>query len=287
MAVYERAYRGYAGTYTPEWSRFLALARFGFYRVFASRLFAAFYALCFLPALVLGAMIYFSHNSKLLQLLNIQAGDVVLIDSTMFMGFLGFEGKFLGFLLALIVGPALITPDMLNNALPLYLSRPFSRTEYVAGRLAVLLALLSAITWVPFLLLFALQAYLAGWDWTRTNLHVPAAIFVGSWIWITCISLVSLAVSAVLKSKLWARVVMFVLLFALAAFGAVLAEALGLGFGHNLNVFQMNLVVWSAMFHVPLRGMPPVWSAWVTLIVTCAISLRVLYGKIQAYEVVR
>lgn len=287
MAVYERAYRGYTGIYTAEWSRFLAPARYGFHHVFASRLFAAFYAACFLPALALGTLIYFSHNAKLLQLFGIQPGELALINSTMFMGFLAFQGKFLGFLLALIVGPALITPDMLNNAMPLYLSRPFNRTEYVAGKLSVLLVLLSAITWVPYLLLFALQSYLAGWEWTRANLNVPGAIFVGSWIWIVCISLVSLAVSAVLKSKLWSRVVMFVVLFALAAFGAVLAEGLGLGFGHNLNVFQMNLVVWSAMFGVPLDGMPSVWSAWATLIVTCAISLRILYGRIRAYEVVR
>jgi len=288
MAVYERAYRGYAGGYTREATRFFALARYGVQRVFAARLFVAFYAACFLPAVVLGTLIYGSHNAKVLAFLRVDPGDVVLINSPMFMGFLAFEGKFLGFLLALIVGPALIAPDLANNALPLYLSRPFNRTEYIAGKLAVLIGLLSTITWVPYLLLYALQAYFAGWEWTKDNLNIPGAIFVGSWIWILCISTIALAAPALLKSKLWSRVFMFVVLFALAAFGAVLAEGLGLGLGHNLNVFQMNLVVWSEMFDVPIgEGSRPLWSAWATLIGACAISLGILYRKVRAYEVVR
>jgi len=288
MAVYERAYRGYAGGYTREASRVVALARHGFQRVFGARLFVAFYAACFLPAVVLGALIYGSHNANVLAFLGMEPGSAVIISSSFFMWFLAWEGKFFGFLLALIVGPALIAPDMSNNALPLYLSRPFSRTEYIAGKLLVLIGLLSAITWAPYLLLYALQAYLAGWEWTKDNLNVPAAIFVGSWIWILCISTIALAAPAILKSKLWSRVFMFVVLFALAAFGAVLAEGLGLGFGHNLNVFQMNLVVWSEMFDVPIGDdSRPLWSAWATLIAACAVSVGILYRKIRAYEVVR
>jgi hypothetical protein len=288
MAVYERAYRGYAGGYTAEAWRFLALARHGLQRVFAPRLFAAFYAASFLPAVGLGALIYVSHNAKVLKFMGLNPGDVAIVSSGMFMYFLAFEGKFLGFLMALIVGPALIAPDLLNNALPLYLSRPFNRTEYIAGKLAVLVGLLSSITWVPYLLLYALQAYLAGWEWTKANLNIPGAIFVGSWIWILCISTISLAATATLKSKIWSRVFMFVVLFALAAFGTVLAVGLGLGFGHNLNVFQMNLVVWSAMFDVPIGDETrPLWSAWATLIAACAISTAILYRKVRAYEVVR
>jgi len=288
MAVYERAYRGYAGGYTAEAWRFLALARHGLQRVFAPRLFAAFYTACFLPALFLGAWIYVSNSAKVLNFLGLSAGGIAAVGSGAFMAFLGFEGKFLGFLMALIVGPALIVPDLVNNALPLYLSRPFNRTEYIAGRLAVLVGLLSSITWVPYLLLYALQAYLAGWEWTRDNLNIPGAIFVGSWIWILCISTISLAAAVTLKSKIWSRVFMFVVLFALAAFGAVLAEGLGLRFGHNLNVFQMNLVVWSEMFDVPIGDQTrPLWSAWATLIAACAISVAILYRKVRAYEVVR
>jgi ABC-type transport system involved in multi-copper enzyme maturation permease subunit len=50
------------------------------------------------------------------------------------------------FLLTAFVGPGLISPDLGNNALVLYFCRPFSRTEYVAGKLLVLVKLLSYIT---------------------------------------------------------------------------------------------------------------------------------------------
>jgi len=173
VAVYERAYRGYSGVHTPAWSRFLVLPRYGLQGVFASRFFLAFFVACFIPALALLIMIYLSHNAKLLQLVGATPADITLIDAPLFMAFLVFEGKFLGLLLAMIVGPALIAPDMLNNALPLYLSRPFNRTEYILGKLSVLVLLLSAITWIPYLFLFALQGYMSGWEWTQARLHVP------------------------------------------------------------------------------------------------------------------
>jgi hypothetical protein len=50
----------------------------------------------------------------------------------------------------------------------------------------------------------------------------------------------------------------------------------------------MNLVVWSAMFDVPIGDETrPLWSAWATLIAACAISTAILYRKVRAYEVVR
>ena len=54
----------------------------------------------------------------------------------------------LAFLLTTLVGPSLIAPDLSNGALPLYLSRPFSRIQYVAGKMIVLLLLLSLITFM-------------------------------------------------------------------------------------------------------------------------------------------
>lgn len=286
MAVYERAYRGYAGSYTPPWSRFLVPVRFAFQSIFASRLFLAFFVACFFPALVMGVGIYISHNLRVLQFFGVQA-DEMLIDSAHFMGFLAFEAKFLGFLLALIVAPALICPDMLNNALPLYLSRPFSRSEYLLGKLSVLILLLSVITWIPYSLLFALNAGLSGAEWTRGHLYILWAILLGSWFWILTLSLISLAVSAVFQRKLWARVFMFVLLTALGAFGAILAEGVGLWWGNNLNVFQMNLVIWGHLFRTPVEPAPPLWSACLTLAVACGLSVALLYRRIRPYEIVR
>src|SRR6185312_16272638 len=130
MAVYDRNFGIYQGVRTPTWSRFLILPRYAYQEVFQSRLFVTFLGFCCLLPF---------------------AG--LLINAAFFRRGLEFQG-FLCFVLALMVGPALISPDLRNNGLPLYLSRPFSRTEYVLGKTAVLALLMSAITWIPGLLLF-------------------------------------------------------------------------------------------------------------------------------------
>src|SRR6266852_1287555 len=70
--------------------------------------------------------------------------------------FVSVQGVF-AFLLTAFTGPGLISPDLANGALPLYFCRPFSRAEYVIGKSSVLAILLSQITWVPGLVLFAVQ----------------------------------------------------------------------------------------------------------------------------------
>ena len=47
MAVYEQTYRRYAGKLTPEWSRFLIIPRHAYRGVFSSKLFTAFFVVCF------------------------------------------------------------------------------------------------------------------------------------------------------------------------------------------------------------------------------------------------
>lgn len=287
MAVYERTYKGYQGAFTPAWSRFLILPRYAFQRVFASRIFLAFFVGCLTPSLIAMFVIYLTHNIKALEVIGMKPGDLALINTQFFLTLLTVQGMFLGFVLVVIVGPALLSADMSNNALPLYFSRPFSRTEYVLGKMSVLVILLSSITWIPNLLLFFLQAYLAGWEWTRAHLRIPVAIFVGSWVWILTLSLTALAVSAFFKRKMSARIFLFVIFTILGSFGGILTEALGLWWGHNLNVFQMSLVIWGALFDAPITPAPPLWTAWVTLLVALGISLGLLSRKIKAYEVVR
>ena len=62
MAVYEQSYKPYTGRLTPEWSRFLIIPRHAYRAVFNSKLFIAFFAICFLPLLVEAILIYLRHN---------------------------------------------------------------------------------------------------------------------------------------------------------------------------------------------------------------------------------
>jgi ABC-2 type transport system permease protein len=62
----------------------------------------------------------------------------------------------LSMILILLVGPDLISQDLRFNALPLYLSRPLRRIDYIAGKLGVIAAFLGLVIIVPCLLAYAL-----------------------------------------------------------------------------------------------------------------------------------
>src|SRR5215203_5725440 len=224
MAVYEHAYAPYEGALTPTWSRFFIIPRYAFRDLFQAKLLTGFFAICFVYPLVAAIIIYLHHNANALAIFQLPVDEILPIDNDFFRYFVAAQARF-AFLLALFVGPALVAADLSNNGLPLYLSRPFSRAEYVFGKLSVLLILLSAVTWIPGLLLFALQAYLAGAGWAWYNASIAAALFVGSWAWILTISLVALAISAFVKWSLLARAAMFGLLIVPSALAQVINSA--------------------------------------------------------------
>src|SRR5678810_411096 len=142
MAVYEHTYKQYLGKLTPEWSRFLVIPRHAFRGVFKSKLFTAFFVICFIPLLVQAILIYLHHNVNALGIMKVNVRELLPIDASFFEAFVNVQAGF-AFFVALLVGPPLVSRDLRNNALPLYLCRPFSRTEYVMGKMSVLLILLS------------------------------------------------------------------------------------------------------------------------------------------------
>lgn len=291
MAVYERNYGRYKGPLTPVGSRFLILPRYAFREVFQSKFFVAFFTLCFAVPFAGLLMIYLHHNLAALKFLNLPLEELkneLPINATFFRLGLEWQGS-LAFILAMAVGPALIAPDLRNNGLPLYLSRPFTRTEYVLGKMMVLITLLSLITWIPGMLLFFFQAYLDGAGWLGENLGTGMAIFVGSWLWILVLSLVALAISAWVKWKPVARVTMLIVFFVLSGFARALNEALDTWWGWLASIWAATQNVWASLFGQTIDSdlAMPVWAAWLSLAAACALCLWLLSRRIRAYEVVR
>src|SRR5258705_10617496 len=212
MAVYEQTYKHYAGPLTYEWIRFFIIPRHAYRGVFKSKLFTAFFVICFIPLLVEAILIYLQHNVNVLGILRVNVRELIPIDASFFETFVNLQGGF-AFFVALLVGPPLVSRDLRNNALPLYLCRPFSRTEYVLGKMSVILILLSLITWIPQLLLFLFQSYLEGFNWYKDNLWIASAIFIGSAVWILLLALISQAVSALVNCRAIASVTILGLFF--------------------------------------------------------------------------
>lgn len=302
MAVYEQSYRPYAGPRTPENGRFLVIPRYAFRNVFQGKLLTAFFVLCFIPVLVAAIMIYLKHNVSALTILQASVGDLLPIDADFFYTFLAAQGS-LAFFLTVLVGPPLVAQDLNNNALSLYLARPFSRAEYLAGKASVLVFLLSVITWVPGLLLFALQAYLDGGAWFKANYWVAGAIFGGSALLLTVLTLLALAISAALRWRTVASGALVALALIPLALGNIINEIFQTRWGHLISLRDLIRAVWGYLFRNfvtetvfletrPTGGPgdaltePPVWISFAILVLLCAFCVWWLRRRVRAYEVV-
>jgi ABC-2 type transport system permease protein len=284
MAVHKRSYRGYAGQLTPLWSRFSIVTRYAFKNVFQWKLLTAFFVVCFLFPLLCAAGIYVNHNLRLLAMLG--ARSLFDVDAGFFSIFLRVQGS-LAFILTALVGPGLVSPDLANSALPLYFCRPLSRAAYVAGKMLVLVSLLSLITWVPGLLLFLIQSTLAGWSWMGANLWLAAGIFLGAAIEILVFSVLALALSAWIKRKLAAGAALLAVFFFGAGFAEAADAVLGTHKGAFLNLGRLIATVQAQLFRQPWRSPISGASAWMALLAVSGFCLWLLARKVRAYEVVR
>ena len=295
MAVYKRRYNSYTGSLTPQWSRFFVLTRFALADLFKSRFFVLLLILCMIPLLFAAGYIFVANN-KTLQLLmqaRPEVGSFFKVENDFFIVVMIVQAE-AAFLLNCWVGPVLISGDLTNGALPLFLSRPFSRPDYVLGKLAVLGLLLSAVTWVPGLLLFGLQSSLAhnGWIWSHLWMIVP--IVFCSLIWILALSLLSLAVSAWVKLRIVATGVTFIIFFVPAGLGEMFNHIMGTYWGALLNFSYMFRIILERGFRDPYRllnrmsdGEIPVAAAWCSLIFVCLLALVILNVRLRARETVR
>jgi len=193
----------------------------------------------------------------------------------------------LAFLLTAFIGPGLVSPDLSNGALTLYLCRPLSRTEYVLGKMSVLFITLSWITWLPGLVLFFVQASISGSQWMWDNLWITGAIVLGSLIWITVLSLAALALSAWVRWRIVAGALLLGLFFLGAGFARAINAVLRTHHGYLIDLSQLVSIVWHDLFRD--IGDPPlsVTEAWIALLTFAAFCLYLLMRKIRANEVVR
>jgi ABC-type transport system involved in multi-copper enzyme maturation permease subunit len=293
MAVYKRRYNSYAGSLTPQWSRFFVLTRYAFADLFKSRFFVLLFILCLVPCLFFAGYIFIANNKTLQLLMQIRSAGLFSVETQYFIVIMTVltQGAFL---LNCWVGPVLIAGDLTNGALPLFLSRPFSRADYVLGKLAVLGLLLSAVTWVPCLLLFSLQAGLANGAWIWSHLWMVVPIVLCSAIWILMLSLISLAVSAWVKLRIVATGVIFVSFFIPAGLGEMFNAIMGTHWGRLLNLSYMFRLVLASGFREQsgLLGSSgwneiPVPAAWGMMIFVCLLSLVILNARLRARETVR
>ena len=286
MAVYKRTYAAYEGSLTPTWSRFLILPRYSFARLWQSKFLVMFFMACFFYPLGCVGYIYLANNLSILSSFGVPVGNFIKVEPSLFLYFCWVQAAFT-YLLTAFVGPSLVSPDLVNGAMPLYLCRPFSRTEYIAGKMSVLVFLLSLVTWVPGLILFVIQASLAGWEWTKANYWIAGSLLLGLMVWILMLSLLALALSAWIKWKIAAGGLVLGVFFAGAGFGTALNNVMRIKYGSLLNLTEVMFKIWAKLFRWPEDTGISLEASWVTVGLVCAICLWLLLRRVRAFEVVK
>jgi ABC-2 type transport system permease protein len=204
----------------------------------------------------------------------------------MFRDFLTQQAIFV-FFIAVYAGSGLIASDRRANALQIYLSKPLSRVEYVFGKLAVLLAFLLLVTWVPAIVLLIVQVMFAG-DFTFfvDNIFLFPAITLSALIQTLTVSATMLALSSLSKSSRYVGILYAGVNFFTQAMYGVLYEVTRdtswawISFSANLS--QINAFI----FRMRPSYATPWPVSFAVLAGVVALSAVILERRVRGVEVV-
>jgi ABC-2 type transport system permease protein len=285
MAIYKLGYQRYQGPRTGRWTRFMVLPRSAWRRLYQQRLVVMLTMVAFVWPLLCAAFIYVSNHGTLLQGLEPEFRQFIQVNGQFFAIFMYVQSAFAVFLAAL-AGPGLIAPDLANNALPLYFSRPLTRWSYALARLTVLVGMLSIITWVPGLLLFALQTGLAGVSWFVENWTLGAGMVIGFLVWLVVLSLVAMASSAYVKWRIVAAAVSLAFFFILSGVAEMIDAVFRVNWGHIIDPAWSVNQVWCALLGVQPPEGPGAAASIVALGILIVLLGAAIERKLRPVEIV-
>jgi len=278
MPIHDQGYRRYAGRREPHGRRWWVIARAGIVERLRERLFLGLLLFAWSPFLVRAVQLYVSSNFT-------QAGFLAPTPET-FREFLDQQSIFV-FIVTAYVGAGLIANDRRANALQIYLSKPLTRLEYVAGKLVTLAVFLVAVTFVPAILLLLLQMMFAGSAaFIRANLFLIPAITLFSLIQVLLSAFTMLALSSLSKSRRFVAMMYAGIVF----FTAAMYQALGAITGSRawawISPEDTLDIIANAIFRVPDPPPMPVPAALLTVVLLIAGSVWILERRVRGVEVV-
>ena len=281
MPIHRERYRRREGGIDLRSGAWAVIAANGLRLLVRKRAFLFLMILAWIPVVVRGVQIWAAANVPGMSQIGMLA-----VAPGMFRDFLNQQEPLI-FFITVYVGSGLIADDIRANALQLYLSRPITRTQYVAGKAAILMAALAAVTFVPaMLLLLLVPAFAGSMTFLRDNLVLIPAITAYSVIQITLSAFLILALSSLSKSR-WFVAILYAGLafFTHAVFGVLGAAVEGSSFSW-VSIFANVRQVGDVLFRMtPRHDTHPLISAAVIALIIAA-SGFVLRRRIRAIEVV-
>ncbi len=280
MPIYDQGYRRYEARGPLHQIRFWPITREALRLILAKRAFLGLLAVSFLPFVVRVIQIYIVTRFP-------EAGRVLPIDGRLFGDFLNQQ---IGFtiLLSIFGASGLVANDLRTGAILVYLSRPLTQRDYIAGKLLVPLALNLAVTLVPGLVLYLAGVALAPEQYLKWELCWIAPAVVAHAVAVSLVvSLVVLAISSLSRSARVAGLGFVGLVFGLEMVRLVLQN----GFNRKEAVLlslQADLqALGVALFGVVDRQLDIFWG-WPLLVlgVVSLGCLAILRSRVRAVEIV-
>jgi len=278
MPIHDQGYRRYGGKKAPHGRTWWVIARAGMLERIRERRFLALLLFAWAPFIVRAVQIYVSSNFS-------QATFLAPSAET-FREFLDQQSIFV-FFVTIYVGSGLIANDRRANALQIYLSKPLTRVEYIAGKLITLLAFLTAVTWLPAILLLLVQIMFAGsTTFIRANLFLFPGITVFAAIQVLLSAFAMLALSSLTKSRRFVAIMYAGIIFFTAAMYQALKNITGGNAWAWISPGDVLDVIASAIFRSPGTPAIPIPVAVLVVAVLIGASTWILERRVRAVEVV-
>jgi ABC-2 type transport system permease protein len=191
------------------------------------------------------------------------------------------------FFVTVYIGAGLIANDRRANALQIYLSKPLTRAEYIFGKLAILMAFLLFVTWLPAMLLLVVQIALAGnLTFFKNNLFLFPAITLFSFLYVTTVASTMLALSSLSKSSRYVGILYAgVIFFTQAIYGVLLVVTRSTAMSWisvSANLSQVGNVI----FRQPLKYDTPWPVSLLVVLGLVVVSGLILERRVRGVEVV-
>ena len=280
MPIHDQGYRRYAGSRAAVGRGWAVITKNGIKSLIIKRVFVGILLLAWIQFLYMAVRIYLASNF-------VQAAPIVGVRAETFREFLDVQGIFV-FFVTIYVGAGLIANDRRANALQVYLSKPLTRAEYVAGKLAILFLFLTAVTWLPAVLLLLVQIMFAGsFAFLRDNIFLIPAITLFSLVQVLLASMTMLALSSMSKSSRFVGIMYAGLMFFTSAlFNAVR----GITGRSSLAWLSPNAVLeqlGDVIFRLQPRYDLPAPIALLVIVALIAVSAYILERRVRGVEVVQ
>jgi ABC-2 type transport system permease protein len=278
MPIHDQGYRRYQGSRAAIGKAWMVMTRAGVMTMVLKRAFIGVMLMAWIGYVVRAVQIYVSEVFT-------QAAFLAPKGET-FREFLDQQGIFV-FFVTIWVGAGLVANDRRANALQLYLSKPMTSAEYIAGKLAILFIFLISVTFLPAMTLLLTQAVFAGsLTFIRNNLYLFPAITLYSLIQVTMASTTMLALSSLSKSSRFVGVMFAGLTFFTAALFNALRGITGSSrfawLSPTASLEQLGDVIFRLQ---PRYQLSPAVAA-LTVVVLIAGSIWILMRRVRGVEIV-